>query len=149
MGEEHSRSLVHQHGAHCPAILKTATWFLSCLNDHKDIFIFKVLAHRVRSRCLHVSAPYKFTFKFTLHYGKNGCVLQRLIRLVFVLIGLFRSIKQWDQFHNYTLYKKKVNHLRLHTNFPPKTLTCCTIYPIKFLKLYGMCLLFKTENCAV
>ena len=34
MGEELSRSLVHQHGTHCPTTLKTAALLLSCLSDH-------------------------------------------------------------------------------------------------------------------
>ena len=80
-------------------------------------FYFKVLAHWVHSRSLHVSALYKFTF--TLHYGKNGCKFHRLIRLVFVSIGLFKSIKQWEQFPNYTLYKKK-SILAITYLFPSK-----------------------------
>ena len=34
MGEELSRSLVHQHETNCSTILKTAVLLLSCLNDH-------------------------------------------------------------------------------------------------------------------
>ena len=81
----------------------------------------------MHSRCLHVSAlsQFTFTFAFTLNNGKNGCVLQRLIRLVFVLIGLFKTIKQCEQFPNNTLYKKEDNHLRLYIYFRPTTLTCC------------------------
>ena len=34
LGEELSRSLVLQHGTHCPTTLKTAALLMSCLNDH-------------------------------------------------------------------------------------------------------------------
>ena len=142
MAEGLSRSLVHQHGTHCPTTLKTAAWLLSCLNDHYRHFVFKVLAHRIRSRCLHVSAQYQFTFtfSFTLHYANNGCVLQRLIRLVFVLIGLFKSIKRWEQFLNYNLYKKKSITCDYIPIFDQSLWPVVTIYSIKLLKLYGMCM---------
>ena len=74
--------------------------------------------------CSHLIALYKFTFTlaFTVHYDKNGCVLQRLRRILFKI------------FFKY---------------FPPSTLTCCTIYSIKLIKVYGMCLIFKIESFAV
>ena len=79
-----------------PNYLKDSSLTLDMFKRSLEIFCIQVLAHRVHWRCLLVSALYKFTFTFafTLHYGQNGCVLQRLIRLVLVLIGLFKSIKQ-------------------------------------------------------
>ena len=102
LGEQaHGRNLISTMGEFEPNLNKKYGKFSARpVNTHSYIlimqrtFCFQVLAHRVHSRCLRVSALYKFTFTFTLHYDKNGCVLQRLIRLVFVLIGLFKSIKQ-------------------------------------------------------
>ena len=80
-----------------------------------------------------------------MNYGKNGCVLQRLIPLVFVLIGFFKSIKQWEQIFKNALYKKKVDRLDYIANSVQPHWLVLTIYSIKLVKLNGKSLLLKIE----
>ena len=119
-GEELSRSLVHQHGTHCPTTLKTAALLLSCLNDH---FCFSKYYHIECINDVWMLMRYKkFTFIFRLHYGKTIAYFKRLIRLVFVMKGLFKSIN-WNNFLNIFYIRKKLItwdyiHISLQTHWP-------------------------------
>ena len=84
-----------------------------------------------------------------MNYGKNGCVLQRLIRLVFVLIGFFESIKQWEQFLKILYIRKKSITCDYIANPVQPHCLVLMIYSIKLLKLDGKSLLFKIESCVV
>ena len=84
-----------------------------------------------------------------LNYCKNGCVRQRLIRLVFVLIGFFESIKQWEQCLKILYIRKKSITCDYIANSDQPHWLVLTIYSIKLLKLNGKCLLFKIESFVV
>ena len=75
--------------------------------------------------------------------------LDVIIRLVYVLIGLFKSIKQSEQFKKILyILKKSITY-----DYIPKSVQAhwldLTIYWIKLLKLNEMCLLFKIESIIV
>ena len=80
---------------------------------------------------------------------KNGCILQRLIRQVFVLIGLFKIIKQCEQFLK-ILYIRKTS---ITCDYIPNSVqphsVVLTIYSIQLLKLNGMGLHFIIESFVV
>ena len=62
---------------------------------------------------------------------------------MFVLIGLFKNIKQWEQFLKILYIRKKSITCDYIPNSVQPHWLVLTIYSIKLLKLNGKCLLFK------